>query len=71
MVTVATRNLDNLYRPGTEFGQGRGRPSEKVTSVDSLVDQPVALPSITENPTSRRNAAGSDHAPVVATLDIG
>jgi len=44
---------------------------EKVTSVDSLVDQPVALPSITENPTPRRNAAGSDHAPVVATLDIG
>ena len=44
---------------------------EKVTSVDSLVDQPVALPSITENPTARRNAAGSDHAPVVAILDIG
>jgi predicted extracellular nuclease len=44
---------------------------EKVTSVDSLVDQPVELPSITENPTSRRNAAGSDHAPVVVNLDVG
>ena len=44
---------------------------EKVTSVDSLVDQPVALPSITDNPTPRRNAAGSDHAPVVVTLDLG
>jgi endonuclease/exonuclease/phosphatase family metal-dependent hydrolase len=44
---------------------------EKVTSVDSLVDQPVALPSITEDPTPRRTAVESDHAPVVVTLGLG
>ena len=44
---------------------------EKVTSVDSLVDQPVPLPSITDNPNARKNAPGSDHAPVVAILDVG
>jgi len=37
---------------------------EQVTSVDSLIDQPAALPSITDNPTPRRNAPASDHAPV-------
>jgi hypothetical protein len=29
------------------------------------------LPSITDNPNARKNAPGSDHAPVVAILDVG
>ena len=44
---------------------------EKVTSVDSLVDQPIALPSIADDPTPRRNATASDHAPVVGTFNLG
>jgi predicted extracellular nuclease len=43
-----------------------------VTSVDSLVTGPdgTGLPSVTDQPSSV-GSVGSDHAPVVATLDIG
>lgn len=40
----------------------------KVTDVRSLVERP--LPSITNDPTERRDARDSDHAPIVAHLDI-
>jgi exonuclease III len=30
----------------------------------------VALPSITENPTARRDAPASDHAPLVARFNL-
>lgn len=39
-----------------------------VSAIEAVIDQP--LPSITTEPTSRRDAPSSDHAPVVATFDV-
>jgi len=39
-----------------------------VTSVEAVIDEP--LPSVTNDPTPRKNAPSSDHAPVVATFDL-
>ena len=49
---------------------------ERVTEVRTRLPAPAVaagaeLPSVTENPTERRDAPGSDHAPVVATFDLG
>jgi len=41
---------------------------ERVTDVHSLVDR--RLPSIDDNPAERRDVPDSDHAPIVATLDV-
>lgn len=41
---------------------------ERVQAADSLTDRP--LPTVTEEPVRRRDAEDSDHAPVVARLDI-
>ena len=103
VITVATWNVENLYRVGPDQGDAwrlwdlaplipenrrysriyRGRGElidhilvsrallEKVSSVDSLVDQRIPLPSIVDDPTPRRNATASDHAPVVVTLNLG
>lgn len=45
---------------------------ENIVSVDSLVETPddSELSSITDDPNTRRNATASDHAPVVAHLDL-
>jgi endonuclease/exonuclease/phosphatase family metal-dependent hydrolase len=39
----------------------------RVSAVEAVIDQP--LPSVGADPTARRNAPSSDHAPVVATFD--
>ncbi|HYZ01295.1 MAG TPA: endonuclease/exonuclease/phosphatase family protein [Candidatus Binatia bacterium] len=39
-----------------------------VKSAEAVVDE--ALPSVTNDPSPRRNAPSSDHAPVVATFDV-
>ena len=49
---------------------------EKVTEVRTrlaapAVDAGTELPSVTEDPTERRDEPGSDHSPVVATFDLG
>ena len=44
------------------------RLRDHVTTVRSLIDR--TLPSIDDNPATRTNATESDHAPVVATIDI-
>jgi hypothetical protein len=41
------------------------KPLEAIT-IEALTEQP--LPSITPDPSARRNAPSSDHAPVVATF---
>ncbi|MEU4643671.1 endonuclease/exonuclease/phosphatase family protein [Micromonospora sp. NPDC023814] len=41
---------------------------DRVSQVRVIVDR--TLPSITDNPTERRNARDSDHAPVLATLNL-
>jgi endonuclease/exonuclease/phosphatase family metal-dependent hydrolase len=41
----------------------------RVRSVHSLVDRP--LPSVGDDPAARRGAEDSDHAPIVAALDLG
>ncbi len=41
---------------------------KQVDAVEAVVDQ--ELPSVTNDPTARRNAPSSDHAPVVATFAI-
>lgn len=41
---------------------------ERVTSVRAVIDRP--LPSIIDDPNLRRDARDSDHAPVVAILDL-
>ena len=38
---------------------------DRVTRVDTVADD---LPSITDEPAARRDAPGSDHAPVVVEL---
>ena len=41
---------------------------ERVQEADALTDRP--LPTVTEEPVRRRDAEDSDHAPVLARLDI-
>ncbi len=52
---------------------------ERVTTVRTRVEPPPAaadsvvqteVPSIGDNPRARRDAPGSDHAPVLAALDL-
>jgi endonuclease/exonuclease/phosphatase family metal-dependent hydrolase len=40
----------------------------KVDSVEAVIEEP--LPSVTSDPTARRDQPSSDHAPVAATFDI-
>jgi endonuclease/exonuclease/phosphatase family metal-dependent hydrolase len=42
-----------------------------VHDVDSVTTGTTAVPSITSDPTERRDAAGSDHSPVIAHFNIG
>lgn len=44
-----------------------GQP-RKLPVVDSFVD--TSLPSVTDNPTERRDEPGSDHAPIIATFEL-
>jgi len=45
------------------------RPAvRKVTEVRTVIDR--SLPSVTDNPNERRNARDSDHAPVLATINL-
>jgi hypothetical protein len=46
---------------------GQSRFVTRVTRADTAVEAP---PSITENPVARRDAAESDHRPVVAEFDL-
>jgi predicted extracellular nuclease len=41
---------------------------DRVEEVRSVIDHP--LPSITDNPAERRDAVDSDHAPVIARIDL-
>jgi exonuclease III len=42
-----------------------------VHRVDSVATGTADLASVTNDPGERRDATGSDHAPVIARLDIG
>jgi endonuclease/exonuclease/phosphatase family metal-dependent hydrolase len=72
-------NLASLIPEAERFSRvfrGRGELIDHVLVSHALVRKVVevhtinqdSLPSITEDPTARRQARGSDHAPVVATL---
>ena len=41
---------------------------DRVQEVRSVIDHP--LPSVTDNPGERRDAVDSDHAPVLARIDL-
>ena len=43
---------------------------EMLTPADALLVIDAPLPSITADPTPRRDEPASDHAPVVATFDV-
>lgn len=74
-------NLAPLMPPGRDYSRvNHGRKElidhilvsaalvHRVAAVEAVIDQP--LPSITSDPTARRDQPSSDHAPVVATFDL-
>lgn len=46
-------------------------PASSVTKANSSTTGEVEIPSITEQPTERRDEPGSDHRPVVSVFDLG
>jgi endonuclease/exonuclease/phosphatase family metal-dependent hydrolase len=60
----------------TRTYRGRGELIDHILASHALLDRiesvrvpdPSALPSVDDDPTERRDARGSDHAPVIATL---
>jgi exonuclease III len=74
-------NRAPLLPEGERFSRiYRGRPElidhllvshallDRVQEERSVIDHP--LPSITDDPTERRDAVDSDHAPVLARIDL-